>query len=135
VSPDGTKASAKKLASGRPPRALSRVRASVADFTDPLTTLPQISFKDAFIPANFGTHVQTNQAIIRPIIPRLPQYSLFPFVQLIRPWQWLLRLSCEYTKATLVPLASRLYCGQILTKEGAAYVPLEFIEKRLRTRG
>src|SRR6202022_803148 len=57
----------------------------VADFTDPLTTLPQISFKDAFIPANFGTHVQTNQAIIRPIIPRLPQYSLFPLVQLIRP--------------------------------------------------
>ena len=57
----------------------------VADFTDPLTTLPQISFKDAFIPANYGTHVQTNQAIIRPIIPRLPQYSLFPLVQLIRP--------------------------------------------------
>lgn len=26
----------------------------------------------------------------------------------------------ECTKATLVPLASRLYCGQILTKEGAA---------------
>ena len=46
----------------------------------------------------------------------------------------LLRFSCECTKATLVPLAGRLYCGQILTKEGAAYVPLEFIEKRLRTR-
>jgi hypothetical protein len=44
----------------------------ISDFTDPLTTLPQISFRDAFIPANFGTHVQTNQAIIRPIIPRLP---------------------------------------------------------------
>jgi hypothetical protein len=57
----------------------------VADFTDPLTTLPQISLKDAFIPANYGTHVQTNQVIIRPIIPRLPQYSLFPLVQLIRP--------------------------------------------------
>ena len=57
----------------------------VADFTDPLTTLPQISLKDAFIPANYGTHVQTNQFIIRPIIPRLPQYSLFPLVQLIRP--------------------------------------------------
>jgi len=57
----------------------------IAEFTDPLTTLPQISIRDAFIPANFGTHVQTNQAIIRPIIPRLPRFSLFPLVQLIRP--------------------------------------------------
>jgi hypothetical protein len=57
----------------------------IAEFTDPLTTLPQISIKDAFTPANFGTHVQTNQLIVRPIIPRLPRFSLFPFVQLIRP--------------------------------------------------
>jgi len=57
----------------------------ITDFTDPLTTLPQISIRDAFTPANFGTNVQTNQVILRPIIPRLPQYSLFPFVQLIRP--------------------------------------------------
>jgi hypothetical protein len=39
----------------------------------------------AFTPANFGTHVQTNQVILRPIIPRLPRFSLFPFIQLIRP--------------------------------------------------
>src|SRR3984893_14190409 len=57
----------------------------IKDFTDPLTTLPQISIKDAFTPANFGTHVQTNQVIVRPIIPRLPRFSLFPFIQLIRP--------------------------------------------------
>jgi len=57
----------------------------IEEFTDPLTTLPQISVKDAFTPTNFGTHVQTNALIIRPIIPRVPQYSLFPFVQLIRP--------------------------------------------------
>src|SRR3984885_8505470 len=57
----------------------------IRDFTDPLTTLPQISLKDVFTPANFGTHVQTNQVILRPIIPRLPRFSLFPFVQLIRP--------------------------------------------------
>jgi hypothetical protein len=56
-----------------------------AEFTDPLTTLPQVSLRDAYSPANFGTHVQTNQAILRPIIPRLPRFSLFPFVQLIRP--------------------------------------------------
>ena len=57
----------------------------VAEFTDPLTTLPQVSLRDAYSPANFGTHVQTNQVILRPIIPRLPAYSLLPFVQLIRP--------------------------------------------------
>jgi hypothetical protein len=57
----------------------------VAEFTDPLTTLPQISLRDAYSPANFGTHVQTNQVILRPIIPRLPAYPLLPFVQLIRP--------------------------------------------------
>ena len=57
----------------------------IKEFTDPLTTLPQISLKDAFTPANFGTHVQTNQVILRPIIPRLPRFSLFPLVQLIRP--------------------------------------------------
>jgi hypothetical protein len=56
-----------------------------AEFTDPLTTLPQIFVKDAYSPANFGTHLQTNQLILRAIIPRLPRYSLFPFVQLIRP--------------------------------------------------
>jgi hypothetical protein len=57
----------------------------IRDFTDPLTTLPQVSIKEAFTPANFGTHVRTNQLIVRPIIPRLPRFSLFPLVQLIRP--------------------------------------------------
>ena len=57
----------------------------IEEFTDPLTTLPQISIKDAFTPANFGTHVQTNLVVVRPIIPRVPQFSLFPLVQLIRP--------------------------------------------------
>jgi hypothetical protein len=57
----------------------------VAEFTDPLTTLPQVSLRDAYSPANFGTHVQTNQLILRPIIPRLPPDSLLPFVQLVRP--------------------------------------------------
>ena len=55
------------------------------DFTDPLSTLPQIIFRDSYSPATYGTNVQTNQAIIRPIIPRIPSSSLLPFVQLIRP--------------------------------------------------
>jgi hypothetical protein len=56
-----------------------------ADFTDPLTTLPQIFVQDAYSPENYGTEAQTNRVIARVIVPRLPRYSLFPFVQLIRP--------------------------------------------------
>jgi hypothetical protein len=55
------------------------------EFTDPLTTLPQLFFKDAYSPATFGTRVQTNTAVLRAIIPRVPPYSLLPFMQLIRP--------------------------------------------------
>src|SRR5271163_3116684 len=53
------------------------------DFTDPLTTLPQLLVRDSYSPANYGTHVQTNQVIIRPIIPRIPNFTLLPFVQLV----------------------------------------------------
>ena len=55
------------------------------EFTDPLTTLPQVLMRDSYSPATYGTHVETNVALIRPIIPRLPPYSLLPFYQLIRP--------------------------------------------------
>ncbi|MGH7924163.1 MAG: hypothetical protein ACREQH_06180 [Candidatus Binatus sp.] len=55
------------------------------DFTDPLTTLPQLLVRDSYSPATYGTHVQTNQAIIRPIIPRIPASTLLPFIQLVRP--------------------------------------------------
>jgi hypothetical protein len=55
------------------------------EFTDPLSTLPQIIIRDSYSPANYGTDVQTNQAVIRPVIPRIPAWSLLPFVQLIRP--------------------------------------------------
>jgi hypothetical protein len=72
------------FAQNQTPR-LSSSEELAAEFTDPLTTLPQVFFKDAYSPANFGTHLETNQALLRAIIPRLPRYSLFPFVQLIRP--------------------------------------------------
>ena len=55
------------------------------DFTDPLTSLPQIIVRDSYTPANYGTQVQTNQTILRPIIPRVPPATLLPFVQLVRP--------------------------------------------------
>jgi hypothetical protein len=55
------------------------------EFTDPLTTLPQIFLRDTYSPATYGTHVQTNQTVLRAIIPRIPAYSLLPFVQLVRP--------------------------------------------------
>ncbi len=55
------------------------------DFTDPLSTLPQLIVRDSYTPANFGTHLETNQAIIRPLIPRIPPNSLLPITLLIRP--------------------------------------------------
>jgi hypothetical protein len=55
------------------------------EFNDPLTTLPQIFLQDAYTPSNYGTEAQTNRVILRPIIPRIPRFTLLPFVQLIRP--------------------------------------------------
>jgi hypothetical protein len=55
------------------------------DFTDPLTTLPQVIIRDSYTPATYGTNVETNQAIIRPLIPRIPPNTLLPVPQLIRP--------------------------------------------------
>jgi len=55
------------------------------EFTDPLTTMPQVIVWDSYTPANYGTHLETNQVLIRPLIPRIPPNSLLPFMQLIRP--------------------------------------------------
>jgi hypothetical protein len=55
------------------------------DFTDPLTTLPQVILRDSWSPAVYGTNVQTNQAIIRPLIPRIPPHALLPLLQIVRP--------------------------------------------------
>jgi hypothetical protein len=65
--------------SGRDPATLSR------EFSDPLTTVPQVSLQEIYTPSNFGTDARTNRLLLRPIVPRLPRYSWFPFVQLIRP--------------------------------------------------
>jgi hypothetical protein len=55
------------------------------EFTDPLSSLPQIVLRDAYTPANFGTNLQTNQLLVRPIIPRVPANTLLPWIQLVRP--------------------------------------------------
>jgi hypothetical protein len=55
------------------------------DFNDPLTTLPQLFVADAYTPTNYGTEAQANQVTARLIVPRIPRFSLLPFVQLIRP--------------------------------------------------
>jgi hypothetical protein len=63
------------------------------DFTDPLTTLPQLILRDSYSPANYGPcnpsvcarDEQTNQFIIRPLIPRVPPQTLLPFPQVVRP--------------------------------------------------
>jgi hypothetical protein len=63
------------------------------DFTDPLSTLPQLVVRDSYTPANYGPctspaclrNYETNQVIIRPLIPRVPPNTLLPVPQLIRP--------------------------------------------------
>src|SRR5215469_12745978 len=63
------------------------------DFTDPLTTLPQLLVRDSYSPANYGPcaalacprNAQTNEVIIRPLIPRIPPNAFLPFTQLVRP--------------------------------------------------
>ena len=63
------------------------------DFTNPLSTLPQLILRDSYTPANYGPctpraclrNYETNQLLIRPLIPRIPPESLLPFSQLIRP--------------------------------------------------
>jgi hypothetical protein len=54
------------------------------EFTDPLTTLPQLFLQDAYTPANYGTDAPANRVIARLIVPRVPRLSLFP-EQLLRP--------------------------------------------------
>ena len=63
----------------------SRTAELSREFTDPLTTLPQLFVQDAYTPANYGTRAKTNRVIARLIVPRVPRFSLFPLVQLIRP--------------------------------------------------
>jgi hypothetical protein len=74
-----------KVADAQTPPSLTAEEKLEQDFTDPLTTLPQLLVRDSYSPATYGTHVQTNQVIIRPIIPRIPNFTLLPFVQLVRP--------------------------------------------------
>ena len=55
------------------------------EFSDPLTTVPQLFVQDAYTPTNYGTAAQANRVIARLIVPRIPRFSLLPFVQLVRP--------------------------------------------------
>jgi hypothetical protein len=64
------------------------------DFTDPLSTLPQLIVRDSYTPTNYGPCTppapcvrdeETNQFIVRPLIPRVPPNTLLPLMQLIRP--------------------------------------------------
>jgi hypothetical protein len=72
-------------ASAEPERAAPSKAKLAADFNDPLTALPQIFLQDAYTPSNYGTDAQTNRVIARVIVPRVPRFTLFPFVQLVRP--------------------------------------------------
>jgi len=57
------------------------------DFTDPLSTLPQVIIRESYTPAKYGPctplacvrNYETNQFIIRPLIPRVPLTRCFRF--------------------------------------------------------
>ena len=77
-----------------PAAALTEEEQLERDFTDPLSTLPQLTVRDSYTPANYGPCTpptpcvrdgETNQVIVRPLIPRVPPNTLLPFMQLIMP--------------------------------------------------
>src|SRR3984957_2868317 len=80
-------------AQGQPSPSVAEEERLEQDFTDPLTTLPQLIIRDSYTPANYGPctrlactrDYETNQLIVRPLIPRVPPRSFLPFNQLIRP--------------------------------------------------
>jgi hypothetical protein len=55
------------------------------EFNDPLTTLPQVFVQEAYTPENYGTKAETSRLRLQLIVPRIPRFSLFPLVQLVRP--------------------------------------------------
>jgi hypothetical protein len=63
----------------------SREAKLAEEFSDPLTTLPQLFLQSAYTPTSYGTEAQANRVIAHLIVPRVPRFSLLPFVQLIRP--------------------------------------------------
>ena len=65
--------------------ALSDRERLAKEFTDPLTSLPQLFVQDAYTPENYGTEAPANRVIVRAIVPRVPRFTLLPFVQLVRP--------------------------------------------------
>ena len=77
-----------------PAAALTEEEKLERDFTDPLSTLPQLIVRDSYTPTNYGPRTppapcvrdeETNQLIVRPLIPRVPPNTVLPFMQLIRP--------------------------------------------------
>jgi len=73
---------------GEPPSAAAsseEERKLAEDFSDPLTTLPQLFLQDVYTPSSYGTEAQANRVIFRAIVPRVPEFTLLPLVQLIRP--------------------------------------------------
>jgi hypothetical protein len=67
------------------PPGAAPARDVAAEFSDPLTTLPQLFVNDAWTPESFGTDANLNRLTARFIVPRVPESSLLPFAQLIRP--------------------------------------------------
>jgi len=49
------------------------VKQLAEEFSDPLTTLPQLFLKDVYTPSSYGIDGSTNRVIARIIVPRVPR--------------------------------------------------------------
>lgn len=81
----------------------TRLEKLAKEFSDPLTSLPQLFVQDAYTPANFGTDAPLNRVIARLLFPRIPQFTLLPLVQLVRPSVSLVTVPREETLVTTPP--------------------------------
>jgi hypothetical protein len=76
-----------------PPSVQAQEEQLEREFTNPLTTMPQVIIRYSYTPANYGPctrlacvrDYETNQFTIRPLIPRIPPNTLLPLTQLLRP--------------------------------------------------
>lgn len=89
---------------GQTDASISRAAKLAEEFSDPLTTLPQLFVQDAYTPTNYGTEAPANRVIARLIVPRIPRFSLLPFVQLVRPSLSLVTVPTGRGKGTITAL-------------------------------
>jgi hypothetical protein len=76
---------ARPESAGDAPTREQRAAELAREFSDPLTTLPQIVVHEAYVTEREDTEAETHRVTARLLVPRIPRFTLLPFVQLLRP--------------------------------------------------